>query len=80
MAEIKETQAAFNVGDKVKITGYYDYKGQAIPAWAKQQTWYVKSIKGDSVIVWDKLPAENKKKKPVIIRTPININDLKAVK
>ena len=39
-------------GDHVKITGTYYYGGtKKIPDWVKKQTWIVKSIKGDRVVI-----------------------------
>lgn len=66
---------SFNVGDLVKITGFYYYgNSKAIPAWVKNQNWYIKSISGDRVVI-----NENEAKTSKIM-SPVNAADLKLVK
>ena len=51
-AEPKKEEAVFQVGDLVSLTSdakYYD--GSDIPSWVKKQSWYIKSISGDRVVI-----------------------------
>lgn len=51
-AEPKKGEIVFQVGDLVSLTSdakYYD--GSDIPSWVKKQSWYIKSISGDRVVI-----------------------------
>lgn len=51
-AEPKKEETVFQVGDLVSLTNdakYYD--GSDIPSWVKKQSWYIKSISGDRVVI-----------------------------
>ena len=51
-AEPKKEEAKLQVGDLVSLTNdakYYD--GSDIPSWVKKQSWYIKSLSGDRVVI-----------------------------
>lgn len=51
-SEPKKEEIVFQVGDLVSLTSdaeYYD--GSDIPSWVKKQSWYIKSISGDRVVI-----------------------------
>jgi len=64
---------AIKEGSLVKITGNKYYGGQNIPAWVKAKNWYVRSIKGDRVVI-DK--SEDEKN---AICSPVKASDLAFV-
>ena len=51
-SEPKKEEIMFQSGDLVSLTSdaeYYD--GSDIPSWVKKQSWYIKSISGDRVVI-----------------------------
>ena len=51
-SEPKKEEIVLQVGDLVSLTSdaeYYD--GSDIPSWVKKQSWYIKSISGDRVVI-----------------------------
>ncbi len=64
---------AIKVGALVKITGSKYYGGQNIPSWVKAKNWYVRSIKGDRVVIDKSEDGKN------AICSPIKVSDLAVV-
>ena len=51
-SEPKKEEIVLQVGDLVSLTSdaeYYD--GSDIPSWVKKQSWYIKSISGDRIVI-----------------------------
>src|SRR5574344_1233896 len=67
------TDANIQVGSLVKITGSKYYGGQTIPSWVKAKNWYVKSIKGDRVVIDKSEDGKN------AICSPVKVSDLTVV-
>ena len=60
-------------GTLVQITGDYYYNGAKIPAWVKNQKWYVLQVGGDRVVIDENQAKTNH------IMSAINLKDVKAV-
>ena len=67
------TDTAIKVGSLVKITGSKYYGGQNIPAWVEAKNWYVRSIKGDRVVIDKSEDGKN------AICSPVKTSDLVVV-
>ena len=64
--EPKKEEIVFQVGDLVSLTSdakYYD--GSDIPSWVKKQSWYIKSISGDRVVIDENENGTHNIKSPV---------------
>ncbi len=48
---VKTKKANLKVGDLVEITGDKYYSGKMIPAWVKNKRWYIRSIRGERVVI-----------------------------
>ena len=65
-AEPKKEEIVFQVGDLVSLTSdakYYD--GSDIPSWVKKQSWYIKSISGDRVVIGENESGTHNIKSPI---------------
>ena len=74
-AEPKKEEIMFQVGDLVSLTNdakYYD--GSDIPSWVKKQSWYIKSISGDRVVI------DENEGRTHSIKSPVNSEYLVLVK
>ena len=74
-AEPKKEETVFQVGDLVSLTSdakYYD--GSGIPSWVKKQSWYIKSISGDRVVI------DENEGRTHSIKSPVNSEYLILVK
>ena len=74
-AEPKKEEIVFQVGDLVSLTNdakYYD--GSDIPSWVKKQSWYIKSISGDRVVI------DENEGRTHSIKSPVNSEYLVLVK
>lgn len=74
-AEPKKEETVFQVGDLVSLTNdakYYD--GSDIPSWVKKQSWYIKSISGDRVVI------DENEGRTHSIKSPVNSEYLILVK
>ena len=74
-AEPKKEEAKLQVGDLVSLTNdakYYD--GSDIPSWVKKQSWYIKSISGDRVVI------DENEGRTHSIKSPVNSKYLILIK
>ena len=74
-AEPKKGEIVFQVGDLVSLTSdakYYD--GSDIPSWVKKQSWYIKSISGDRVVI------DENEDRTHSIKSPVNSEYLILIK
>ena len=74
-AEPKKEEIVFQVGDLVSLTSdakYYD--GSDIPSWVKKQSWYIKSISGDRVVI------DENEDRTHSIKSPVNSEYLILIK
>ena len=74
-AEPKKEETVFQVGDLVSLTSdakYYD--GSDIPSWVKKQSWYIKSISGDRVVI------DENEGRTHSIKSPVNSEYLILIK
>ena len=74
-AEPKKEEIVFQVGDLVSLANdakYYD--GSDIPSWVKKQSWYIKSISGDRVVI------DENEGRTHSIKSPVNSEYLILVK
>ena len=74
-SEPKKEEIVFQVGDLVSLTSdakYYD--GSDIPSWVKKQSWYIKSISGDRVVI------DENEGRTHSIKSPVNSEYLVLVK
>ena len=69
----KPADTTIDKGDLVKITGTKYYNGKTIPGWVKNKNWYVHSLKGDRVVIYESEDGKN------AIMSPVNIKDLALV-
>lgn len=76
--DLKLIQSAqtIEIGDLVKITGDTYYSGKKIPAWVKNQNWYVKSAPANS----DRIVIDKNEAGTESICSPVNRKDLEIVK
>ena len=73
--EPKKEEIVFQVGDLVSLTSdakYYD--GSDIPSWVKKQSWYIKSISGDRVVI------DENEGRTHSIKSPVNSEYLILIK
>ena len=73
--ESKKEEIVFQVGDLVSLTSdakYYD--GSDIPSWVKKQSWYIKSISGDRVVI------DENEGRTHSIKSPVNSEYLILIK
>ena len=73
--EPKKEEIVFQVGDLVSLTNdakYYD--GSDIPSWVKKQSWYIKSISGDRVVI------DENEGRTHSIKSPVNSEYLILIK
>lgn len=74
-AEPKKGEIVFQVGDLVSLTSdakYYD--GSDIPSWVKKQSWYIKSISGNRVVI------DENEDRTHSIKSPVNSEYLILIK
>lgn len=62
------------VGDLVRITGTEYYDGGTIPAWVRNQNWYVREVSGDRAVI-DRNESGTSK-----IMSAVRVCDLEAVR
>lgn len=63
-----------SVGDLVRITGTEYYDGGTIPAWVRNQNWYVREVSGDRAVIDRNESGTNN------IMSPVRVCDLEAVR
>lgn len=74
-AEPKKEETVFQVGDLVSLTNDAKYyNGSDIPSWVKKQSWYIKSISGDRVVI------DENEGRTHSIKSPVNSEYLVLVK